>query len=34
MNDYRDYSGYCDIYLAHHGIKGQHWGIKMVPLIR
>lgn len=31
MNDFRDYSGYCDIYLAHHGIKGQHWGIKNGP---
>lgn len=31
MNDFREYSNYCDRYLAHHGIKGQHWGVKNGP---
>lgn len=31
MNDFREYKNYCDQYLAHHGIKGQHWGVKNGP---
>lgn len=26
MNDFRDYSNYCELY--HHGILGMHWGIR------
>ncbi len=27
-NDWREYTGDLDYYLAHHGIKGQHWGVR------
>lgn len=26
MNDFRDYTNYCELY--HHGILGMHWGIR------
>ncbi len=31
MNDFREYKNYCDRYIAHHGIKGQHWGVRNGP---